>query len=699
VLCEQGDSVKRFFVVLLCFLFFCLNGLQLAAISLNIPPTVLQEEVPEWVVDNSYDIGSMPEKDTHLHTFCLLISQQIHAEKSTQFCRYAIKLLDEIAIDEQSNIEVSYDPFCEKLIVHHVHVIRDGQKIDKLVDAKLELVQTEDDREKRIYDGELSWMAFLEDIRVGDIIDVAYSIGKNNELPEPYVHALFGNQVRAPVAKIFNRFIADVSRNIKVNKIGFEGDIKVNEIEPSLREWVIESHDVKAIEGDEYVPDWFEVRQRVEFSSYPDWNSVAKIKSQHFHLAEEYNTKCSDEMLELLAGWGKSYQEDEEKVIAVTRFVQDKIRYLYLTNKNEIMLPNDPHTTFKRRFGDCKDKTQLLRFLLRQMGIDSTPVLVNTHRGRGLNQSLPMPIFDHVVLQVSLKGKSYLIDATNMLQGGSLENSAFPNYGYGLPLKEDQEELVVLPKEKNDLRISIVSRYDLSNLDAVLFVVNSHYSGRSADDFRIMCKQDGEQVLLKRYEWFYQQYYEGLSSSEPLVVVDDRRNNSIDVTEKYVIKNFKTVSKGVEPSSIFPATLHSHLLHKPELTRTFLYAIPHPVYIKEEAIVTGLDSYTEPTSFETCACTVAKFQRKISAEQDHLNIVYEYESLADYVTVEDLPAYLEFLDQSLEKIELSITLPEPTISRNPIYALLVLSLFLFLWIRIVLNHFKEKEDLSYEVSV
>src|SRR5262249_46223415 len=128
------------------------------------------------------------------------------------------------------------------------------------------------------------------------------------------------------------------------------------------------------------------------------------------------------------------------------RFVQDEVRYLGFEEGVMGHMPHDPFLVFQRRFGDCKDKTFLLHFLLHLMGISSTPVLVDISAGKALTEMLPTPFaFNHIILRITIDDVDYWVDPTISLQGGSLVKNYFPNYYWGLPLAKGTSSLVPLP--------------------------------------------------------------------------------------------------------------------------------------------------------------------------------------------------------------------------------------------------------------
>src|SRR5208282_5268181 len=67
----------------------------------------------------------------------------------------------------------------------------------------------------------------------------------------------------------------------------------------------------------------------------------------------------------------------EQQILTVLQFVQDEVRYFAIEIGASSEKPADPSAVFSRRFGDCKDKSLLFVTILRALGIEAYPVLVN----------------------------------------------------------------------------------------------------------------------------------------------------------------------------------------------------------------------------------------------------------------------------------------------------------------------------------
>ena len=109
---------------------------------------------------------------------------------------------------------------------------------------------------------------------------------------------------------------------------------------------------------------------------------------------------------------GKTTEED--KIRAIFHFVAREIRYVAVEIGPHTMKPHPARDVFKKRYGDCKDKTTLLLTMLKTAGIEGRPALVPKDPD-ALDEAAPsMSYFNHVIAVVPKKdGTRYWLDATN----------------------------------------------------------------------------------------------------------------------------------------------------------------------------------------------------------------------------------------------------------------------------------------------
>jgi hypothetical protein len=118
---------------------------------------------------------------------------------------------------------------------------------------------------------------------------------------------------------------------------------------------------------------------------------------------------------------------DEDKIRAIFYFVSQKIRYVAVELGPHTHKPHLAYEVFKKRYGDCKDKTTLLLTMLKIAGIEGIPGLVPKDPEE-LDESAPTSrVFNHVIAVVPKKdGTYYWLDATN-------EVAAFDSVPFYIP--------------------------------------------------------------------------------------------------------------------------------------------------------------------------------------------------------------------------------------------------------------------------
>jgi Transglutaminase-like superfamily len=146
------------------------------------------------------------------------------------------------------------------------------------------------------------------------------------------------------------------------------------------------------------------------------------------------------------------------KMQALSNYVQRDIRYVAIELRIGGWQPHPARDIFNNHYGDCKDKATLLSTMLKEIGVDSYYVVVNTSRGVVNAETLPQHSFDHIILAIHLPadlkdsplksvytdselGRLLIFDPTDELTplGGPLQRS------YALLVDPDNGELIQLP--------------------------------------------------------------------------------------------------------------------------------------------------------------------------------------------------------------------------------------------------------------
>lgn len=125
----------------------------------------------------------------------------------------------------------------------------------------------------------------------------------------------------------------------------------------------------------------------------------------------------------------KDLNTPEEKVEALSAYVQRHCQYQGIEFGVRGRLPNFPDEILARTFGDCKDHSVLLVQLLREAGFKAWPVLVSSD-SKVYPEFASLDQFDHMIACVELDGEDVFIDAT--IKAGPL--LAVPPVSSGSPI-------------------------------------------------------------------------------------------------------------------------------------------------------------------------------------------------------------------------------------------------------------------------
>jgi hypothetical protein len=169
------------------------------------------------------------------------------------------------------------------------------------------------------------------------------------------------------------------------------------------------------------------------------------------------------------------------KIQAIAAFVQRDIRNVAIELGIGGFQPHAAPDVFAHRYGDCKDKATLLRTMLRQIGVDSYQVVINTERGSVTRETPAHNAFDHVILAIKLPddvkdpsliavmqhpklGRILFFDPTYdvMIPFGQI--GGYLQSNYGLLVTPEGGELVELPQQPSAM--NSIQRVGKLTLDA-----------------------------------------------------------------------------------------------------------------------------------------------------------------------------------------------------------------------------------------
>ncbi len=357
------------------------------------------------------------------------------------YISYRLKLLKPEALS-LGNVRGIWNPSTDDFIVHELQLIRGGQVIDVLANSRFDIIQRENHLEYSVFDGQLTATLQVPGLQVGD--EIAFSATTRRH------DATLGNRssgmVQLPWTGTVGTFRARVvwpaAKMVRWHASPDLGPIDPR-VDGGLRELKIEIKDPKSVLPTEGAPARFNVRRRIEYSGFASWsdlsNAVWPVLDQATRVSPGSELRAEIDRIAL------STPDPVKRIEAALALVQDRIRYVFVGLNGGNIRPAAAEDTWSRRFGDCKAKSALLVAMLRELGVASEAVLVNTSGGDGTDELLPTPAaFDHMVVRATVSGASYWLDGTR-LGDRHLDLLPAPAFRWALPLRAGAVALEPVP--------------------------------------------------------------------------------------------------------------------------------------------------------------------------------------------------------------------------------------------------------------
>jgi len=546
-------------IVLNTLMFFLFIGPAKIAIATGSLPKLNRAQAPNWIKEAPLKFVKPSDREISEGYYISYYDYEVAVEKQAAYTKIIKNIVSENGVQNSGEIYIGFDPAYQQVILHRVNIRRNNQILDRLNLNAFKVMADEQDLARFLYKG--SYMAYLilEDLRVGDQVEYAYTIvGRNPIFGERYAEDYY-LQSSAPLGQVQVRVLADKARKLHFKYFNGAPNPVTQQIGDLISyEW--QATAVPAIAYEDYQPSWYDNFRHIQCTEWESWEEVGHWASQVNPVKTELSGPLADKVQNLLQeSKGDLYRFLE----LANRFVQDDIRYMGVEVGEYSHRSNAPENVFRQRYGDCKDKSLLLASMLEYGGIDANLVLISTSYGKSLANYLPSPhLFNHMIVYVEIDQRGQYIDPTFSGQGGPIKDIYVPAYGTCLLLHDDKASLKEVGKGIGG-KITIEETYQIIEEDstAAILTVNTRYTGYQADANRSSFKDIGYAQLEKSYRDYYGKLYPAIEQEDSLIIQDDRKANELVVIEKYFINGFLTINEDIKKyqASFFANMISSQL--------------------------------------------------------------------------------------------------------------------------------------------
>ena len=598
----------------------------------------------EWV--NSFDIDLSHTDTLAVPYYFLLVDYQecIQPDKICNYKRTVEKINDESRIEDASLYISELKDENHQIIFHAIDLIRDGKRLNVLDADNISINQREISLENHITDRVHTVSFSIDDLRVGDIIDyqvttVVYA--GEHPFDGRFYHSLFWLNWNCTVQKQRVRIINNSGKAIQLQtcKIDMGKPLVVVEVVKPGLTFEKEYSDLEIRMIDNLAPEWLWPDYLLA-TTCTEWTELSK------YLYDYYSSQgVLDDSLDIsVVGSFNEADTINDKIIKIVRFVQNDIRYKGENYGVFTHTPRNPGFTLKKRYGDCKDKANLLVSLLKCINVNSYLTIVNSDYGVKIRSLSPSPLhFNHMVVCIEYQHKEYFFDPTIKKQAGDLDHATELDYGYGLPLSGEGRELIKISRDISKTVFKLKHVFDFSNnyTDENTLEITREYFSHRADNMRYYLNSRSQNQLAEEYLVYAKEDTDlEMSIMEELAIVkNDKLKNTLETKEVYLIKDLtdddKQLSLLTNIYQEFPVTINRDMPVRIDLDGKVIHEI-EVIYktnaqeINEAETITN--KWFDYTDSVRCTANVISFYTSVIPHRQ-------------YVDVDDLDVYFDDVEK------------------------------------------------------
>ncbi|PLW92865.1 MAG: hypothetical protein C0592_08685 [Marinilabiliales bacterium] len=237
------------------------------------------------------------------------------------------------------------------------------------------------------------------------------------EYNEPYLWGSFYLSKGEVVEDGSITVVSPVGMNFNVYSFNTEGiEIKFSEEikrKKKISRWeysVSDSRKGELIPGMQYLPSLHILISDYEKDGtkdlyLKDLSTLSKWYHKNFYSAGNEPDSVMNALVDSLV---QNTTNEKQKIMTLFDWVRHKVRYIGVEDGYNGYIPRSSNFVFSQRYGDCKDKTNLLIEMLKRAGITAYPAFVGTNDLPFDHEEIVSPIVDnHVIVAVDTNGADY----------------------------------------------------------------------------------------------------------------------------------------------------------------------------------------------------------------------------------------------------------------------------------------------------
>ncbi|HEY0819298.1 MAG TPA: DUF3857 domain-containing protein, partial [Rhizobacter sp.] len=143
------------------------------------------ERTPEWVKPvQPSSVATTAAAGTPGYRVTLMDAQTLLGQDGSEqaYTRTRAVITDSAGVQVLSKAEIYFNPAFQTVALHEAVVWRNGTRLDRLKGARIELLRREEGLERLTLTGVQTLLVLLNDVRLGDTVEVAYTVRGANPI-------------------------------------------------------------------------------------------------------------------------------------------------------------------------------------------------------------------------------------------------------------------------------------------------------------------------------------------------------------------------------------------------------------------------------------------------------------------------------------------------------------------------------------
>lgn len=250
---------------------------------------------------------------------------------------------------------------------------------------------------------------------------------------------------------------------------------------------------------------------------------------------QQPDAELTAKVKELTAG----ENNDSAKAKAIFNWVQENIRYVAFEDSLGGFIPREAALVYRRKFGDCKDMSSLLKVMCEAAGLPASFVWIGTRNLPYAVSKTPMPgAFNHMIAAVKLNDKWTFLDATdNIIPFGAIPYSIQGKEAF-LVNREGNFEIVKIPVAgtgSSVMRDSSIVKIEEGDLSGQAYL---DIKGYQAWSLSALLKYKSESDIEKTFQRYTSRGNNKYHQTSFAYKLDNNDQKAVHITTAFMLKDY-----------------------------------------------------------------------------------------------------------------------------------------------------------------